>query len=141
MIKNVASIPHSYKNGFRTVKLKKDFIPGCGDTLDFVILGARWDRDRGRELGVPPSVLTTFFVGLLVDGGGKKRYAIQFTTSYGLSRSELQQLNNLVAAHHQPQRFLPQKGCSVHFIDERIPPLTLDPSRRWEDFGEERILS
>ena len=120
MIKNVDSIPHSYKSGYRTVKLKKDFIPGCGDTLDFVILGARWDRDRGRELGVPPSVLTTFFVGLLVDSGGRKRYAIQFATSYGLTRAELQQLNNLVTAHHQPQRFASQKGASIHIIDVSI---------------------
>lgn len=66
------------------VKLKKDFIPGAGDTKDFNVVGASWQMARGRELGggysllmrskshltrrrlaVPPSVFTTFFVGLL----------------------------------------------------------------------------
>ena len=32
------------------VKLKKDFVPGAGDTLDFCIVGASWQRDRGRSL-------------------------------------------------------------------------------------------
>ena len=32
------------------VKLKKDYIPGYGDTVDLVMLGASWDKKRGREL-------------------------------------------------------------------------------------------
>jgi len=33
------------------VKLKRDYIPGLGDTVDLVLLGASWDKQRGRELG------------------------------------------------------------------------------------------
>jgi DNA ligase-4 len=32
------------------VKLKKDYIPGYGDTLDFAAVGAGWDKARAREL-------------------------------------------------------------------------------------------
>lgn len=67
MIKPVDAPSNSTLRRHRTVKLKKDFIPGCGDTLDFIILGARWDQKRGNELGVQPCTLTTFYVGLLTD--------------------------------------------------------------------------
>lgn len=32
------------------VKLKKDYIPGHGDCVDMVILGASWEKVRGRSL-------------------------------------------------------------------------------------------
>lgn len=32
------------------IKLKKDYIPGYGDSLDLLIVGARWDKERAREL-------------------------------------------------------------------------------------------
>jgi ATP-dependent DNA ligase len=35
----------------RWVKMKKDYIPGLGDCADFVVVGAAWERERGRELG------------------------------------------------------------------------------------------
>jgi DNA ligase-4 len=32
------------------IKLKRDYIPGLDDTIDLVVVGASWDKDRGREL-------------------------------------------------------------------------------------------
>jgi hypothetical protein len=31
-------------------QLKKDYIPGYGDTVDLVIVAASWDKNRAREL-------------------------------------------------------------------------------------------
>ncbi|KAG6844737.1 hypothetical protein H0H87_004069 [Tephrocybe sp. NHM501043] len=45
------------------VKLKKDYIPGYGDTVDMAIVGVSWERERGRVLRVPPSTMTTFYIG------------------------------------------------------------------------------
>lgn len=31
-------------------QLKRDYIPGYGDTVDLVIVGAAWEKERAREL-------------------------------------------------------------------------------------------
>lgn len=50
MLKPVKARYNDRREGMRWVKLKKDFIPGAGDTLDFHVLGASWQKSRGREL-------------------------------------------------------------------------------------------
>jgi DNA ligase-4 len=32
------------------VKIKRDYLPGAGDKLDLVIVGAAWEKVRGRSL-------------------------------------------------------------------------------------------
>ncbi|GAA5998995.1 uncharacterized protein JCM10292_003242 [Rhodotorula paludigena] len=101
MLKPLSSLYNDMRPKQRWIKLKKDFIPGAGDTLDFHIVGASWQKHRGRELLVPPTVWTTFFVGLRADKLGilpdgacqpKSHYHILFSVSYGLSRKQLAQL-------------------------------------------------
>ncbi|KAF8957438.1 hypothetical protein BDZ97DRAFT_1669960 [Flammula alnicola] len=85
------------------VKLKKDYIPGHGDTVDMVVLGASWEKIRGRSLRVPPTTFTTFYIGALEN---KKetlqkpprapKFHVYFTVSYGLSRFQLEELNFLI---------------------------------------------
>jgi DNA ligase-4 len=87
------------KQNHRWVKLKRDFIPNLGDCVDLVILGAGWDMDRARELRVDTSVITTFYVGVLVNQDKVKaraeapHFEILFTVSYGPSRDELEGYN------------------------------------------------
>ncbi|KAI6044283.1 DNA ligase/mRNA capping enzyme [Pisolithus marmoratus] len=82
------------------VKLKKDYVPGHGDTIDLVVVAASWDKDRARELRVSPSTLTTFYVGVLgnssqikVNPEVKPHYVVYFTASYGLTREQLEEFN------------------------------------------------
>ncbi|KAF9221357.1 DNA ligase/mRNA capping enzyme [Gyrodon lividus] len=87
------------------VKLKKDYVPGYGDTVDLVVVAALWDKDRARELRVSPSTLTTFYVGVLgnssqftADPTVKPHFIVYFTASYGLSREQLEEFNFWIRA-------------------------------------------
>ncbi|KAI0313273.1 hypothetical protein OF83DRAFT_1142144 [Amylostereum chailletii] len=85
------------------VKVKKDYIPGYGDCLDLAVVGAGWDKERGRELRVAPNTLTTFYLGALSnpaevdhDPFARPHFEIYFTVSYGPNRSALEDANNTV---------------------------------------------
>ncbi|KAL4248499.1 ATP-dependent DNA ligase family protein [Abortiporus biennis] len=85
------------------VKLKRDYIPGYGDAVDLVLIGAGWDKERARTLAVAPTVYTTFYVGVLANAALLKRdpttqphFEVIFTTSYGLSREGLEEFNFLI---------------------------------------------
>ncbi|KAG0709226.1 DNA ligase/mRNA capping enzyme [Suillus ampliporus] len=87
------------------VKLKKDYVPGYGDTIDLVVIAAAWEKDRARELRVSPSTLTTFYIAVLSnssqmksDLGRKPHFVAYFTASYGLSREQLEEFNFWIRA-------------------------------------------
>lgn len=50
MLKPLYSRYNDPRDAQRWIKLKKDFIPGAGDTLDFHVIGASWQKARAREL-------------------------------------------------------------------------------------------
>ncbi|KAG5641976.1 hypothetical protein DXG03_003829 [Asterophora parasitica] len=67
------------------VKLKKDYIPKYGDTVDMAVLGVAWERERGRSLRVPPSTTTTFFIGGLENAPQRRRQRRSSLAEYTFS--------------------------------------------------------
>lgn len=84
MIKPAHAVYNDCRPGCQWIKLKRDYIPGLGDTISCCIAAASWTKERGRELRgkssqysdnvmygltsgrtVPSSCFTTFYVGLL----------------------------------------------------------------------------
>ena len=55
----------SFNESKPSIKLKKDYIPGLGDTADFVIIGGRRDARDEQELDIGKLWWTSFYVGCL----------------------------------------------------------------------------
>ncbi|KAI5838090.1 hypothetical protein DFP73DRAFT_635595 [Morchella snyderi] len=102
------------------VKVKKDYMVGCGDTGDFAVVGARAEGARGWRLGVGAKALTVFHVGCLTNreevrgGRAKPRFKLVFEVCYSVPRHDLEEINRLA-----PFRTVP--------YDPTTAPFTLDP--------------
>ncbi|KAI5120358.1 hypothetical protein M0805_006881 [Coniferiporia weirii] len=100
------------------VKLKKDYIPGYGDTIDLAIIGATWKKDRGRTLRVPVTTYTTFHVGIFSNNervtNTKPHFEVYFTVAYGLDRKKLEDINALIRSMDP-----------LEFSDHALLPYTL----------------
>lgn len=61
------SSPQTSKNGSLRgwIKLKKDYIPGLGDSADFAVVGAGYDASRAAQLKCPNLKWTHFHLGCL----------------------------------------------------------------------------
>ncbi|KAK0501203.1 hypothetical protein EDD18DRAFT_1347295 [Armillaria luteobubalina] len=87
------------------VKLKRDYIQGLGDTVDLVLLGAGWGKDRGLIFVtpltiVPTDTFTTFYIGTLKNAEALKcnpnvqpQFLVHFIAEYGLDRDSLEHIN------------------------------------------------
>ncbi|KAH9462629.1 hypothetical protein MJO28_002604 [Puccinia striiformis f. sp. tritici] len=103
MLKTAESIYNDSRSEHKWLKVKKDYIQGCGDTADYAIIGAAWDSKRGRELGVPTSTFTSWYIGLCDnlldikrDPNIRPNFQVVFTSlSYGLTRKQLEKANRI----------------------------------------------
>ncbi|EIW58323.1 uncharacterized protein TRAVEDRAFT_124375 [Trametes versicolor FP-101664 SS1] len=116
------------------VKLKQDYIPGHGDAVDLVLLGASWEKERARELRVPPTAYTTFYFGALSNADELKKhpnrlphFEIIFTSSYGLDRAQLEELIFLIQnSDSAPYRHQAAASLSyTHTLSRSLSPPTV----------------
>jgi DNA ligase-4 len=82
------------------IKLKKDYIPGLGDTADFAIVGGHRDAKDEQELGIGKLWWTSFYIGCLEN----KEEVCRFNTRprfriidrierHGISKGDILHLN------------------------------------------------
>jgi DNA ligase-4 len=103
------------------VKLKKDYIKGLGDSVDICLLGAGWNKDRGRELRVSPVTYTTFYLGARCQSSphdklSRPHFEAWFVTEYGLGREALEELNFLIRSL-DPLPILQSKRQAVYQME------------------------
>ncbi|KAL4819847.1 hypothetical protein BDW67DRAFT_173121 [Aspergillus spinulosporus] len=86
----------------RWIKLKKDYIPGLGDTVDLVLVGAAYNARDAAMLGLAKKeIWTHFFVGCLENkeavlrSNTEPRFRIiDVIDQHGISRANMQTLNS-----------------------------------------------
>ena len=90
----------SFKRTKPFIKLKKDYIPGLGDTADFAIVGGRRDARDEQALGIGKLWWTSFYVGCLENKnkvfcfGAKPRFhIIDIIDLHGISKENIRYLN------------------------------------------------
>ncbi|KAH7110965.1 hypothetical protein EDB81DRAFT_831389 [Dactylonectria macrodidyma] len=93
--------PYFSFNGSKPfIKLKKDYIPGLGDTTDFAIIGGRRDAGDEHELGIGSLWWTSFYIGCVENKdevcrfNAKPRFRIIDTIDrHGISKENITYLN------------------------------------------------
>lgn len=81
------------------IKMKKDKIPGLGDTADFAVIGARYDAQEALKLGVTELPWTSFYIGCLqnkaeVLRGAKPSFRVLDGFEVGINKHDLKTLCN-----------------------------------------------
>ena len=89
------------KNGeFRScwIKLKKDYLPGLGDTAEMAVLGAGYNAAEATKLGITHLRWTHFHVGCLMNKlevlqyGAKPNFKVLDATNQGIKRDDMERL-------------------------------------------------
>ncbi|KAJ5853392.1 hypothetical protein N7534_005935 [Penicillium rubens] len=114
----------------RWIKLKKDYIPGLGDTLDLALVGASYNTRDAPDLGqIKGLKWTHFFVACLLnpdqvkERGGLPRFRIiDVINRHRMSIQNMQILNQIGEFHaRQPENF---EWFHIEYGHQALPPPT-----------------
>ncbi len=101
------------------IKLKKDYIPGLGDTADFAIIGASYCPAEASKYKHEKLTWTRFYIGCLTNKHSvlhfeaKPRYALVDSLNSCMKRPDLRRINNEGQFGAEPYR----EGVTIQAFD------------------------
>ncbi|KAL4999392.1 hypothetical protein BDV10DRAFT_164777 [Aspergillus recurvatus] len=113
----------------RWIKLKKDYIPGLGDTVDLALVGAAYNARDASILGLAKKeTWTHFFVGclenkeaVLQSNAEPKFHIIDVIDRHGISQANMQTLNSF--GKYSARRVDPDNGLIIQNIRPGMPTI------------------
>lgn len=104
------------------IKLKKDYIPGLGDTADFAIIGASYSPVEAAKYKHEKLTWTRFYIGCLTNKkkflrlGAKPRYDLVDSLNSCMNRPDLIRINNEGQFRAEPY----QHGVTIQAFDVHV---------------------
>lgn len=104
------------------IKLKKDYIPGLGDTADFAIIGASYCPVDASKYKHEKLTWTRFYIGCLMNKysvlhfQAKPRYDLVDSLNSCMKRPDLRRINNEGQFRAEPYR----EGVTIQAFDIRV---------------------
>lgn len=90
----------TFDNSKLFIKLKKDYIPGLGDSADFIIVGGHYNTDDEHDIGMGKLWWTAFYIGCVDNKDEVYRFnakprirVIDIVDKYGISKDHIVLLN------------------------------------------------
>ena len=90
------------------IKLKKDYIPGLGDTAEFAVIGAGYDASEAAKLGITHLPWTFFHVGALLNknevlkSGAKPKFVVLDSFNTSIPKSDMERLYQIGKYYAEP---------------------------------------
>lgn len=112
----------------RWIKLKKDYIPGLGDTADIALIGAKYIPHDANALKQIPNLLWThFFIGCLVNKeailrlGATPRFRVIDVINRHCASLRNMQILNQFGEFHACDSLLSDHGFNIEYGKPNIP--------------------
>ena len=113
------------------IKLKKDYIPGLGDTADIAVIGAGYDAAVASRLGVHGPIWTHYHVGCLQNKddvlrfGCKPKFLVLDAFNQGISKKDLGTLHHLGEFRSVTIEY-PESNAPFEYVVEPGLPCKMD---------------
>lgn len=114
----------------RWIKLKKDYIPGLGDTVDLALIGAKYiPRDANALKQIPNLLWTHFFIGCLVNKeavlhiGATPRFRVMDVIDRHCASLRNVQVLNQFGEFHACNSLFTDHGFNIEYGKPNIPPM------------------